>query len=222
MRKFVDKVKAANWGKTLRAVANLGVVATSVGVSVGVAAAEPLAKDLAKGIEDMAVKGLQSATSPSTMTVRRTNKGVHPPIYNLPCYCYRLFHPPTPEREGASDVNTLPRLLFITYLLTFLFFPCCKEAESLRREQQMVQRAKAEAERKVLENLYESLTDGLWRIAKAIPFLIHLANQSIDSSRISRNMIGLANQQNYSANQLFVYGYVALSYTVIVSQCSNR
>ena len=60
----MDKVKAGNWGKTLRAVASLGAAATSVGVSVGVAAAEPLAKDLAKGIEDLAVKGLQSTASP--------------------------------------------------------------------------------------------------------------------------------------------------------------
>lgn len=62
MKSFVDKVKAGNWGKTLMAVANLGAVATSVGVSVGVAAAEPLAKDLARGFEDLAaVRNLQSA-----------------------------------------------------------------------------------------------------------------------------------------------------------------
>lgn len=63
MKSFVDKVKAGNWGKTLLAVANLGAAATSVGVSVGVAAAQPLAKDLARGFEDLTVKGVQPPSS---------------------------------------------------------------------------------------------------------------------------------------------------------------
>lgn len=60
MRRFVDEVKAGNWAKTLGAVANLGAVATTVGVSVGVAAAQPLAKDLAQGLVDVATGGLQA------------------------------------------------------------------------------------------------------------------------------------------------------------------
>lgn len=160
MKKFVDKVKAANWSKTLQAVANLGVVATSVGVSVGVAAAEPLAK----GIEDMAVKGFQSATLPSTMTVGRNNKGDRSFVsVGVSAYLPCLFHPPR-EREGFS--------IRFSPLTRFRFrFPRYKEAESLRREQQMVQRAKAEAERKVLTTY-----------KKGDPFLIHLANQPINHS----------------------------------------
>lgn len=53
MKSFVDKVKAGKWGNVMSAVANLGAVATSVGVSVGVAAAEPLAKDLARGFGEL-------------------------------------------------------------------------------------------------------------------------------------------------------------------------
>ncbi|CAN0016941.1 unnamed protein product [Ascophyllum nodosum] len=78
IRRFVDKVKAGNWGKTLRAVAGLGAVVTSVGISAGAAAAEPVAKDLARGIDGLAAKGPQPnpTSSPETDSSRREQQAV--------------------------------------------------------------------------------------------------------------------------------------------------
>ena len=70
----MDKVKAGNWGKTLRAVAGLGAVVTSVGISAGAAAAEPVAKDLARGIDGLAAKGPQP--NPTSSPVRNEQQGL--------------------------------------------------------------------------------------------------------------------------------------------------